>query len=82
MVLFIHIQLFTASMNKIYASIMVVFMINPLVNRIFWDSNKFEGHTDMVEPWYGTAYSIEKIDVSMIQVCCLVIYNYFLLVVI
>ncbi|XP_034693359.1 insulin-degrading enzyme-like 1, peroxisomal isoform X1 [Vitis riparia] len=35
--------------------------------RIFWESKNFEGHTDMVEPWYGTAFSIEKITVSMIQ---------------
>ncbi|XP_075638112.1 insulin-degrading enzyme-like 1, peroxisomal [Castanea sativa] len=35
--------------------------------RIFWESKKFEGHTDKVEPWYGTAYSIEKITSSMIQ---------------
>ncbi|KAL5743842.1 hypothetical protein ACOSQ2_026958 [Xanthoceras sorbifolium] len=35
--------------------------------RIFWESKKFEGHTDMVEPWYGTAYSVEKINDSVIQ---------------
>ncbi|KAI7990111.1 Insulin-degrading enzyme-like 1, peroxisomal [Camellia lanceoleosa] len=35
--------------------------------RIFWESTKFEGHTDKIEPWYGTAYSVEKITVSMIQ---------------
>ncbi|XP_024935321.1 insulin-degrading enzyme-like 1, peroxisomal isoform X2 [Ziziphus jujuba] len=35
--------------------------------RIFWESKKFEGHTDMAEPWYGTAYSIEKITGSIIQ---------------
>ncbi|GKV32544.1 hypothetical protein SLEP1_g41140 [Rubroshorea leprosula] len=35
--------------------------------RIFWESKKFEGLTDMVEPWYGTAYSIEKVTTSMIQ---------------
>ncbi|XP_059646301.1 insulin-degrading enzyme-like 1, peroxisomal [Cornus florida] len=35
--------------------------------RIFWESTKFEGHTDMTEPWYGTAYSIERITASMIQ---------------
>ncbi|GMY18899.1 insulin-degrading enzyme-like 1, peroxisomal, partial [Fagus crenata] len=34
---------------------------------IFWESKKFEGHTDKVEPWYGTAYSIEQITCSMIQ---------------
>ncbi|KAF6158546.1 hypothetical protein GIB67_040060 [Kingdonia uniflora] len=35
--------------------------------RIFWESKKFEGQTDMVEPWYGTAYSVEKVPGSMIQ---------------
>ncbi|GLT96003.1 hypothetical protein SLE2022_136530 [Rubroshorea leprosula] len=35
--------------------------------RIFWESKKFEGLTDVVEPWYGTAYSIEKVTTSMIQ---------------
>ncbi|XP_068308397.1 insulin-degrading enzyme-like 1, peroxisomal isoform X2 [Pyrus communis] len=35
--------------------------------RIFWESKKFEGHTNMSEPWYGTAYSVERITGSMIQ---------------
>ncbi|KAK9290743.1 hypothetical protein L1049_008919 [Liquidambar formosana] len=35
--------------------------------RIFWESKNFEGHTDMVEPWFGTAYSVKKITVSVIQ---------------
>nr|DAD42406.1 TPA_asm: hypothetical protein HUJ06_000636 [Nelumbo nucifera] len=35
--------------------------------RIFWETKKFEGHTDMVEPWYGTAYSVIKLTGSMIQ---------------
>ncbi|KAG2687109.1 hypothetical protein I3760_09G037100 [Carya illinoinensis] len=35
--------------------------------RIFWESKKFEGHTDKVEPWYETPYSVEKITSSMIQ---------------
>lgn len=35
--------------------------------RIFWESKQFEGHTDKVEPWYGTAYSVEKITSSLIQ---------------
>ncbi|PSS15673.1 Insulin-degrading enzyme-like 1, peroxisomal [Actinidia chinensis var. chinensis] len=35
--------------------------------RIFWESKKFEGHTDKIEPWYGTAYSVQKITCSMIQ---------------
>ncbi|KAM0027550.1 putative insulysin [Helianthus debilis subsp. tardiflorus] len=35
--------------------------------RIFWESTNFEGHTDQTEPWYGTAYSVEKITGSIIQ---------------
>ncbi|GMH08169.1 hypothetical protein Nepgr_010009 [Nepenthes gracilis] len=35
--------------------------------RIFWESKDFEGHTDLVEPWYRTPYSIEKISGSVIQ---------------
>ncbi|KAM7530076.1 hypothetical protein LguiB_033486 [Lonicera macranthoides] len=35
--------------------------------RIFWESTKFEGLTDKTEPWYGTAYSVEKITESMVQ---------------
>ncbi|KAE8733431.1 hypothetical protein F3Y22_tig00001290pilonHSYRG00004 [Hibiscus syriacus] len=35
--------------------------------RIFWESKKFEGLTDKVEPWYGTAFSVEKVNPSMIQ---------------
>ncbi|KAF7847947.1 hypothetical protein BT93_L2425 [Corymbia citriodora subsp. variegata] len=35
--------------------------------RIFWESKSFEGSTDMVEPWYGTAYSMSRISASTIQ---------------
>ncbi|CAK9155607.1 unnamed protein product [Ilex paraguariensis] len=41
--------------------------LTPSNVRIFWESTKFQGHTDMTEPWYGTAYSVEKISGSMIQ---------------
>ncbi|XP_057982106.1 insulin-degrading enzyme-like 1, peroxisomal [Malania oleifera] len=41
--------------------------LTPNTVRIFWESKKFEGVTDKVEPWYGTAYSIEKITGSMIE---------------
>lgn len=47
---------------------MVVFLMI-YIYRIFWESKKFEGHTDKVEPWYETPYSVEKITCSMIQVC-------------
>lgn len=46
---------------------MVLDQLSPNNVRIFWESKKFEGHTDKVEPWYGTAYSIEKITASVIQ---------------
>ncbi|ESR34646.1 hypothetical protein CICLE_v10004240mg [Citrus x clementina] len=45
----------------------VITCIFLLVGRFFWESKQFEGKTDMVEPWYGTAYSIEKINESIIQ---------------
>ncbi|CAN1125048.1 Insulin-degrading enzyme-like 1, peroxisomal [Linum perenne] len=35
--------------------------------RIFWVSKTFEGEANMVEPWYGTAYGIDKITNSMIE---------------
>lgn len=41
--------------------------LNPGSVRIFWESKKFSGQTDLEEPWYGTAYSLERISTSMIQ---------------
>ncbi|CAL9246037.1 unnamed protein product [Arabidopsis halleri] len=41
--------------------------LSPNNVRIFWKSNKFEGQTDKVEPWYNTAYSLEKITKFTIQ---------------
>ncbi|CAA0387008.1 unnamed protein product [Arabidopsis thaliana] len=35
--------------------------------RIFWESNTIEGQADKVEPWYNTAYSLEKIIKFTIQ---------------
>ncbi|KAM1079537.1 hypothetical protein FF1_014341 [Malus domestica] len=46
---------------------MVLNKLSPENVRIFWVSKKFEGHTNMTEPWYGTAYSVGKISGSMIQ---------------
>ncbi|KAL0359529.1 UNVERIFIED_CONTAM: Insulin-degrading enzyme-like 1, peroxisomal, partial [Sesamum angustifolium] len=34
---------------------------------IFWESTKFEGLTDLTEPWYGTAYSVERLPGSKIE---------------
>lgn len=36
--------------------------------RIFWESTKFEGIADLKEPWYGTAYSIERLTGSTTEV--------------
>ncbi|GAA0154124.1 metalloprotease [Lithospermum erythrorhizon] len=41
--------------------------LTPANVRIFWESTKFEGHTSLKEPWYGTAYSLEKISEPIIQ---------------
>ncbi|XP_019186724.1 PREDICTED: insulin-degrading enzyme-like 1, peroxisomal [Ipomoea nil] len=41
--------------------------LTPYNVRIFWISPKFEGHTNCTEPWYGTAYSTEKITGSTIE---------------
>ncbi|XP_075101530.1 insulin-degrading enzyme-like 1, peroxisomal [Nicotiana tabacum] len=41
--------------------------LTPQNVRIFWVSTKFDGHTDSTEPWYGTAYSVEKITSSTIE---------------
>ncbi|OWM67243.1 insulin-degrading enzyme-like 1, peroxisomal [Punica granatum] len=46
---------------------MVLDALSPQNVRIFCESKNFEGSTDMVEPWYGTAYSVEKITKSTIQ---------------
>ncbi|KAL0724770.1 hypothetical protein Bca4012_039369 [Brassica carinata] len=41
--------------------------LSPSNVRIFWESNKFEGQTDKIEPWYNTPYSLEKITTETIQ---------------
>ncbi|KAG2637828.1 hypothetical protein PVAP13_2NG546806 [Panicum virgatum] len=35
--------------------------------RIFWESKRFEGQTNLTEPWYGTSYSVEAVPPSIIQ---------------
>ncbi|OAY40427.1 insulin-degrading enzyme-like 1, peroxisomal [Manihot esculenta] len=45
----------------------VVDQLSPNNVRIFWESKRFEGQTDLVEPWYKTAYSVENITDSLIQ---------------
>ncbi|KAL3755299.1 hypothetical protein ACJRO7_002362 [Eucalyptus globulus] len=46
---------------------MVLDKLSPDNVRIFWESKSFEGLTDMMEPWYGTAYSMNRISTSTIQ---------------
>ncbi|KAI3864342.1 hypothetical protein MKX03_026915 [Papaver bracteatum] len=46
---------------------MVLDELTPENVRIFWESKFFEGQTNMVEPWYGTGYSLENINSSAIQ---------------
>ncbi|KAI3845385.1 hypothetical protein MKW92_038967 [Papaver armeniacum] len=46
---------------------MILDELTPENVRIFWESKIFEGQTDMVEPWYGTGYSLENINSSAIQ---------------
>ncbi|KAF3776101.1 Zinc-metallopeptidase [Nymphaea thermarum] len=40
---------------------MILNDLTPNNLRIFWESNNFKGHTDMVESWYQTEFSVEKI---------------------
>lgn len=54
-----------------YLNVYSLALCNIYLNRIFWESTKFEGLTDLTEPWYGTAYSVEKLTGSTIEVCCL-----------
>ncbi|KAM0952030.1 putative insulysin [Dioscorea sansibarensis] len=35
--------------------------------RIFWESQKFKGCTDSLEPWYKISYTMERITASSIQ---------------
>ncbi|KAI6696779.1 hypothetical protein NL676_016898 [Syzygium grande] len=46
---------------------MVLDELSPDNVRIFWESKSFEGSTDMVEPWYGTAYSLNRTTASTIK---------------
>ncbi|KAK1267709.1 Zinc-metallopeptidase, peroxisomal [Acorus gramineus] len=46
---------------------MILDELTPNNVRIFWESTKFEGCTELVEPWYRTSYSLEKISPSLIQ---------------
>ncbi|KAI4330509.1 hypothetical protein MLD38_028795 [Melastoma candidum] len=46
---------------------MVLDQLTPDNVRIFWESKNFQGSTDMIEPWYGTAFSVENISSSQIK---------------
>ncbi|EOA29315.1 hypothetical protein CARUB_v10025596mg [Capsella rubella] len=50
-----------ASVEKVFDE------LSPSNVRIFWESTKFEGKTNKVEPWYNTDYSLEKITKFTIQ---------------
>ncbi|KAG8080044.1 hypothetical protein GUJ93_ZPchr0007g4342 [Zizania palustris] len=41
--------------------------LTPQNVRIFWESKKFEGQTNLTEPWYGTSYFVEAAPPSIIQ---------------
>ncbi|XP_051150110.1 insulin-degrading enzyme-like 1, peroxisomal isoform X2 [Andrographis paniculata] len=41
--------------------------LSPYNLRIFWESSKFDGQTNLIEPWYGTAYSVEQLAGSTIE---------------
>ncbi|KAL4202082.1 hypothetical protein AMTRI_Chr02g261950 [Amborella trichopoda] len=47
---------------------MVLLELTPSNVRILWESKKFDGCTNMIEPWYGTTYSVENILDITIQV--------------
>ncbi|XP_020092162.1 insulin-degrading enzyme-like 1, peroxisomal isoform X2 [Ananas comosus] len=46
---------------------MILDELTPSKVRIFWESKKFDGSANLVEPWYGTPYSVEKVTPSMFQ---------------
>ncbi|XP_020519710.1 insulin-degrading enzyme-like 1, peroxisomal isoform X2 [Amborella trichopoda] len=47
---------------------MVLLELTPSNVRILWESKKFDGCTNMIEPWYGTTYSVENIlDITIQQ---------------
>ncbi|KAK9664344.1 hypothetical protein RND81_14G035000 [Saponaria officinalis] len=59
-----------SSLPSIFSPSTIRMILNELTPhnvRIFWESRKFEGKTDVTEPWYGTAYSLEKISDLVIQ---------------
>ncbi|KAG5609336.1 hypothetical protein H5410_020617 [Solanum commersonii] len=55
--------------SKFNSSVIQSFLneLNPDNVRIFWESTKFKGNTSMTEPWYGTAYSMEKVGGDSIK---------------
>ena len=46
---------------------MVLDQLVPNKSRIFWASKQFEGQTNEIEPWYGTAFSVEKIKDDLVK---------------
>lgn len=59
-----------SSLPSIFCPDMIKSTLNELTPnsvRIFWESTNFDGKTNTTEPWYGTAYSVEKITGDMIK---------------
>ncbi|KAK1366199.1 insulin-degrading enzyme-like 1, peroxisomal [Heracleum sosnowskyi] len=59
-----------SSLPSMFSPDIIQSMLNELSPdsvRVFWSSMKFEGQTDKTEPWYGTAYSLEKITRSVVE---------------
>ena len=46
---------------------MVLSKLHPQFVRVGVLSQKFEGKTDLVEPWYGSAYNTRKIEPELID---------------
>lgn len=46
---------------------MVLDKLRPQYIRMGVLSQKFKGSTDLVEPWYGSAYSARKIDPQLVE---------------
>jgi insulysin len=45
--------------------------LTPSNVRIFCQSKKFEGCANLTEPWYGTQYTVEKLDILTLEVSSL-----------
>ena len=46
---------------------MVLDQLVPNKSKIFWASKQFEGQTNEIEPWCGTAFSVENINDDLVK---------------